>query len=211
MNIMKERFINKDNVIFAKKEIMACEKKKDELIIERKMLYEDITEELVKKSLSNNNDIPELFKFKNYNLNNSKFDVKDITDVERLTLKKIQNKIGGQFNILHRVQRKGVRTPDAEYYNKLLHTNKRYYDVKAPNKSNSIKSKNNKITHQFDQVKGQTTNVIISLLRDECDLTNADAVYQIKNALNRIEYSWLDKVILVGKNDYFKIYKKKCP
>ena len=77
-----------------------------------------------------------------------------------------------QCNLIHRVQEKGVRTPDAEYYNKLLHTNKRYYDVKAPKKSNSIKSKNCKITHAFDQAKGQTKNIIISLLRDECDLSN---------------------------------------
>lgn len=209
-NIRKSKgFIDRDNVKSAKKEIMACEKKKDELIIEYKMPYEDITEELLKKSTPNNNEIPELFKYKKFNLNNANFDTKDITDVERKTLKKIQNKIGGQFNIIHRVQKKGFRTPDAEYYNKLLHTNKRYYDVKAPDKSISIKSKNNKITHQLDQAKGQTKNVIISLLRDECDLTNAEAVNQITNALNRTEYSWLDRVVLVGKNDYFKFYKRK--
>lgn len=171
--------------------------------------YKDITNIVLENAIPNCNEIPELYSYKKYNLNNANFDKKDITNIERLTLNEIQIKIGGQFNILHRVQRKGVRTPDAEYYNKVLHTNKRYYDVKAPNKSNSVKSKNNKITHQFDQAKGQTKNVIISLLRDECDLTNAEAVYQIKNALNRIEYSWLNIVILVGKNDYFKIYKKK--
>ncbi len=102
-----------------------------------------------------------------------------------------------------------MRTPDAEYYNKLLHINKRYYDVKAPKKSNSIKSKNCKITHAFDQAKGQTNNVIISLLRDECDLTNAEAVHQIAKALNRPKYSWLNIVILVGKNKFIKIYQRK--
>ena len=76
-------------------------------------------------------------------------------------------------------------------------------------KSSSIKSKKCKITHAFDQAKGQTKNVIISLLRDEYDLTNIEAVCQIINALNRPKYSWLDIVILVGKNDYIKIYKRK--
>ena len=90
-----------------------------------------------------------------------------------------------------------------------MHTNKRYYDIKAPKKSNNIKSKKHKITHSLDQAKGQTKNVIISLLRDECDLSNTEAVHQIINALNRPEYSWLNNVILVGKNDYIKIYKRK--
>lgn len=106
-------------------------------------------------------------------------------------------------------KKKGVRTPDAEYYNKLLHTYKRYYDIKAPKKSNSIKSKKHKITHSLDQAKGQTKNVIISLLRDECDLTNIEAVHQIINALKRPKYSWLNSVILVGKNNFIKVYKRK--
>lgn len=95
--------------------------------------------------------------------------------------------------------------PDAEYYNKLLHINKRYYDIKATKKSNSIKSKNCKIFLVFDLTK----NVIISLLRDECDLTNIEAVHQITNALKRSDYSWLNIVILVGKNNFIKVYKRK--
>lgn len=177
--------------------------------MKEKMPYKDITSELIKMATPNNNKIPEIFKYLKYNQKNATFDTKDITDIERITLMKIQNKIGGQFNIIHRVQEKGVRTPDAEYYNKLLHKNKRYYDIKAPKKSNNIKSKKHKITHSLDQAKGQTKNVIISLLRDECDLSNTEAIHQIINALNRPEYSWLNNVILVGKNDYIKIYKRK--
>ena len=179
------------------------------MVVVKERLYEDITDEIVRKAVPNNNEIFEIFRYLKFDEKNALFDTKDITDVERMTLKKIQNKIGGQFNILHRVQEKGVRTPDAEYYNKLLHKNKRYYDVKAPKRSSSNKSKKCKIPHAFDQAKGQTKNVIISLLRDECDLTNIEAVYQIINALKRPRYSWLDKIILVGKNDYLKIYKRK--
>ena len=51
--------------------------------------------------------------------------------------------------------------------------------------------------------------MIISLLRDECDLTNAEAVHQITNALKRSDYSWLNIVILVGKNKFIKIYQRK--
>lgn len=179
------------------------------MILSQEILYKDITDELIKMATPNDNPIPEISRYLKYNLKNASFDMKDITNIERITLKQIQNKIGGQFNLIHRVQEKGVRTPDAEYYNKLLHTYKRYYDVKAPKKSNSIKSKNCKITHAFDQAKGQTKNIIISLLRDECDLSNIEAVHQITKALNRPKYSWLNNVILVGKDNLIKIYKKR--
>lgn len=179
------------------------------MILSQEILYKDITDELIKMATPNDNPIPEISRYLKYNLKNASFDMKDITNIERITLKKIQNKIGGQFNLIHRVQEKGVRTPDAEYYNKLLHTNKRYYDVKAPKKSNNIKSKKHKITHSLDQAKGQTRNVIISLLREECDLTNGEAVHQIKNALSKPDYSWLNSVILVGKNNFIKIYQRK--
>lgn len=179
------------------------------IILKHEIPYKDITSELIKIATPNDNSIPEISRYLKYNLKNATFDMKDITDIERITLKQIQNKIGGQFNIIHRVQEKGVRTPDAEYYNKLLHTYKKYYDIKAPKKSNSIKSKKHKITHSLDQAKGQTKNVIISLLRDECDLTNIEAVHQITNALKRSDYSWLNIVILVGKNNFIKVYKRK--
>ena len=179
------------------------------IILKQEIPYKDITSELIKMATPNDNAIPEISRYLKYNLKNASFDMKDIADIERITLKQIQNKIGGQFNIIHRVQEKGVRTPDAEYYNKLLHTYKRYYDIKAPKKSNSIKSKNCKISRAFDQAKGQTNNVIISLLRDECDLTNIEAVHQIINALKRPKYSWLNSVILVGKNNFIKVYKRK--
>ena len=173
------------------------------------MPYEDITNDILSKATPNNDKIPEIFKYKKYNLTNTTFDTKDIKEIDRITLKKIQNKIGGNFNLIHRVQKKGIRTPDAEFYNKLLHKNKRYYDVKAPEESATIKSKQKKIAHQFDQAKGQTKNIIISLLKDNCDLSNAEAVYQIKKCLSTKDYSWIDNVILYGKNDFIKIYKRK--
>ena len=178
-------------------------------ILKQEMPYKDITSELKKIATPNDNVIPVISKYLKYNLKNASFDVKDIKDIERITLRQIQNIIGGQFNLIHRVQEKGVRTPDAEYYNKLLHTNKRYYDVKAPKKSNNIKSKKHKITHSLNQAKSHTKNVIISLLREECDLTNGEAVHQIKNALSKPDYSWLNSVILVGKNNFIKIYQRK--
>ena len=174
-----------------------------------KIKYEDITDSILEQAIPNNNPIPEIYKYKKFNLKNSKFDTKDITDVERETLKVIQNKIGGEFNIIHRVQVKGIRTPDAEYYNKLLHKYKRYYDVKAPKFCINNKSKNKKIYHQFDEAKGQTNNIIISLLMDDCNLSNKEANLQVEHNMSKPDYRWIKTVILVGKNNYFKIYKRK--
>ena len=114
---------------------------KEKNILKQEMPYKDITSELKKIATPNDNVIPVISKYLKYNLKNASFDMKDITNIERITLKQIQNKIGGQFNLIHRVQEKGVRTPDAEYYNKLLHTYKRYYDVKTPKKVTVLKAR----------------------------------------------------------------------
>ena len=192
-----------------KQKALACEMKKDILVVEQEMPYEDVTDKILKKAIPNDNDIPEITRYLEYNSRNANFSKNDITDIERTTFKKIQNKIGGQFKIIHKVNVDNVRTPDAEYTNKLLHKSKQYYDVKAPNQSGTIKSKKIKISRQLDYAKGQTENVIISLLREECDLTNLEAVHQITECLNNDRYSWVNSIILVGKNDYLKIYKRK--
>ncbi len=74
------------------------------MILNQEMLYKDITDELIKMATPNDNPIPEISRYLKYNLKNASFDMKDITDIERITLKQIQNKIGGQFNMIHRVQ-----------------------------------------------------------------------------------------------------------
>ena len=74
---------------------LACKIKKDILITRWETSYEDITNELIEKTIPNNNEIPEISKYLKYNLKNATFDTKDINELERLALKKIQNKIGG--------------------------------------------------------------------------------------------------------------------
>lgn len=71
------------------------------MILNQEMLYKDITDELIKMATPNDNPIPEISRYLKYNLKNASFDMKDITDIERITLKQIQNKIGGQFNMIH--------------------------------------------------------------------------------------------------------------
>ena len=85
----------------------------------------------------------------------------------------------------------------------------KYFDIKSPKRSESLKSKSQKISRQFNEVKHQTNNIIISLLRDGCDLSNDEAIKQIEECLNSERYNWIENVILVGKADVIKIYKKK--
>ena len=46
-------------------------------------------------------------------------------------------------------------------------------------------------------------------MRDGCDLSNDEAIKQIEECLNSERYNWIENVILVGKADVIKIYKKK--
>lgn len=206
-NRRSKGYINPNNKKEARSNYLACEKKKDEILMVETMPYEDITKNIISKAIGNDDEIPEIFKYKKYNEKNAVFDSKDITDVERKTTQKVQKTIGGHFNLIHRIQ--NMSTPDSEYKNELLFKNKRYFEIKSPRKSETDNSKRHKISRQLNEAKHQSKNVIISLLREECDLTNIEANQQLVQCLNSKEYNWIDHVILVGKDDYFKIYKKK--
>lgn len=171
--------------------------------------YSDISNEVLKNATPNYSKIEELFEYKEYNLSNANFDTKDITILERTAAKKIQDKIGGTIKLIHRVQIENVSTPDVKYFNEKIFDKEKYFDIKSPKKSESLKSKSQKISRQFNEVKHQTNNIIISLLRDGCDLSNDEAIKQIKECLNSERYNWIENVILVGKADVIKIYKKK--
>ena len=173
--------------------------------------YDDITDYLVSNSSNNINNIETIFRYKKYNLSNSKFDTRDITDVEINTVKKIQELIGGKFKLIHRIQNDNICTPDCEYINMLLFKTKKYFEIKAPMYCKSINNKNKKISRQIDEAKHQSRNIIISLLRDNCNLNESDATIQMCNCLNNIRYRWIDIIILIGKNNYIKVYKKKRP
>lgn len=171
--------------------------------------YKDITNEVLKNTIPGHSKIKKIFEYKEYNLSYAKFDTKDIINLEIDVARKIQNKIGGVFELIHRVQIDGVSTPDAKYFNKQIFNIVKYFDIKSPKKSESLNSKNKKISRQFDEAKRQANNIIISLLRDSCDLSNKDAIVQIEKCLKNERYNWIECVILIGKDDLIKIYKKK--
>lgn len=171
--------------------------------------YIDITNEILGKTNPNYSKIKEIFEYKEYNLTNAKFDTKDITDLEISAARKIQEKMGGTIELIHRIQNEGVSTPDAKYFNEKIFDIAKYYDIKSPKKSDSLKSKSKKIYRQINETKHQANNIIISLLRENCDLSNKEAIKQIEECLKNKRYNWIESVILVGKDDVIKIYKKK--
>ena len=182
-------------------------KKENKIVLNN--IYKDITKEILDNAIPNNNIIPEIKKYKNFNEKNTIFDTKDIGYLERITTQIIQNKIGGDFKLIHRRQGNNLKTPDSEYTNRLLFKNKRYFEIKCPRKSIDESSKNKKVIRQLDEAKYQSNNIIISLIREECDLTNEEANIQILKCLNNKRYNWINNIILLGKNNYIKIYQKK--
>ena len=171
--------------------------------------YVDVTDVLLENAKPNYSNIKELFEYQKYNTSNAKFDKKDITILERDASRIIQSKIGGTIELIHRVQVDGVPTPDTKYFNKELFNKEIYFDIKSPKKSKNLKSKSQKISRQFNEAKHQTNNIIISLLREDCDLSNTEAIKQIEECLNNYRYIWIEIVILVGKDELIKIYKKR--
>lgn len=145
--------------------------------------YIDVTEMLLKKAVPNNDAIEEIYEYNEFNLSNAKFDKKDITNLERMAVRIIQDRIGGTFKLIHRVLTNYVSTPDAIYFNDNLFNKEVFYDVKSPKKSKNLHSNSKKISRQFDEAKHQTNNIIISLLRDDCDLSNDEAINQIEECL----------------------------
>lgn len=182
---------------------------KEEKVVLLNDTYKDVTNEILDKAIPNNNIIPEINKYKNFNEKNTTFDTKDIGYLERTTAQIIQNRIGGQFKLIHRRQGNKLKTPDVEYTNKLLFKNKRYFEIKCPRKSETKKSKYQKIQRQLNEARKQSSNVIISLLREECNLTSEETNIQIIKCLNNRRYKWINCLILLGKNNYIKIYQKK--
>jgi len=184
----------------------------NEYVKNNKMLFVDDTKNWL-SDVPNNNPISETNEYeiidKNgniivYNESNAKFDTKDITEVERTVAKTIQKKTGKSVSLIHRINEpEEIKVPDLKLDNK-------YFDIKSIRKSKTEKSKMNKVYHAVDDGKKQANNFVINLLGyKECDLTNEETIEQIKRLYSNKFYDWVDCIILIGKDDLFKVYKKK--
>ena len=135
---MIERFIDKDNVKLAKKEIMVYEKKKDELILEYKSPYKDITNIKLENATPKSHNVR--FDKTFIDDNNVKHPIKgkekialtDKNSNEYKMAKKIRKIFGRKIHIVPRIEtEKGykglvsVKTPDYIWNNEK-------WDLKTP-------------------------------------------------------------------------------
>lgn len=197
--------MHKEKLLIAHKE-----KKGDVLLIK----YEDVTQEMIKNKNLNPIEPREVFKYhkKNldgsittYDISNSKFDSKKPDKEEISSIKRLRDIFGFNIEILHRVNEDKVSTPDIRNILEDLE----YWDIKGIHKSETLNSKNNKISHAIRESKKQTPNVVIDLNRSDCDLSNNEAIEQLFRVFNNEYYDWIEKIIIFGKDDLVKYYKRK--
>lgn len=176
--------------------------------------YEDITEKMINKDISNIKEPREVFEYYKrnedgtitvFNKDNSKFDSKGPDNDELSTIHKLKNEYGFDIDMLHRIDKKGERTPDIR--NKL--EDLEYWDIKGIHKAETENSRKNKISHAISEAKGQTVNVVIDLNRKDCNLTNEEALKQIDYVFKNRHYNWLEKLIIFGKDNSTKYFKRK--
>ena len=213
---MKEKFINKDNVILARKEIMACEKKKDELILEYEPKYEDITNDVIvdKKVKTKNpeficnfNTIDKTGNKIIYTKENAKFRKANLTADERKVITRLREDLGWNMNLLREIEKPdAINVPDIE---RLGNISDDYYEIKSIYKSESKNSQLKKVQRCFDEAKNQAHKVILNIDTIDCDLSNEMALEQIEKLLNRKKYNSIyEEVILLGKEKYLKYFKR---
>ena len=182
----------------------------------KKKSYIDITKELlsnINKDTQEPIDIYEYIKLSknNYNIifneKNAIFDKKGLNQEEKEIILKIREIFGWNIGIIHRINMpNGIRTPDIR---NLSSNEIEYWDIKNIKKVLSINSRKNKIKHVIESGKGQTINFILNVNNKNCNLTNKEIINQIDKIYQNPRYLWVNKIILLGDNNYIKVFKRK--
>lgn len=81
-----------------------------------------------------------------------------------------------------------------------------YWEIKNIYKSENLNSRKSKIKHKITK---QCNNFIFDLRNNSCDLTNLEALNQVKQVYNDVRYRHVDKILLLGKNNFIRCYKRK--
>lgn len=182
----------------------------------KELRYVDITEDMINEKRDNPLEpryVCEYIKeyrdgnIIKYDKSNAKFDKFGLNYDEMKTVKKIQKYFKWNIELVRKINiPEGIRCPDIR---NLSSKEIEYWDIKGIYKSESPNSKSKKISRALDEAKGQTSNVIIDLNRNKCDLSNDEALEQLIKTLNRKKYFWVKKIILFGKDNLVKFYKQK--
>ena len=142
-----------------------------------------------------------------YDESNAKFDKRGANSDEVSTINRIINYFGWNIEIIRRINiPEGIRCPDIRNRSSDV---LEYWDIKGIYKSITINSRNNKISHAINSARGQAKNIIIDINNKDCELDNEEVIKQIKNVLNNKLNRWINKVIILGKNEFVRYYKRK--
>ena len=136
-----------------------------------------------------------------YDESNAKFDMRRVNSDELKTINTLREKLGWNILILHRINMDRVSTPDI----KRLQDNE-YYDIKNIYGSESKNSRKEKLLHR---VSKQCNNFVFDITNKECDLSNQEAIEQIIHIYNKEVFKHVKIIVLIGKKDYIKVYKRK--
>ncbi len=147
------------------------------------MLYEDITEKMMKNISLVPNEYREVFEYykKNpdetitiFNTDNTKFDPRGPNAYEKATIGRLKEIFGFDIDFVHRVNQNNISTPDIRNRIEKLE----YWDIKNFEESKSENAKNSKILNAIRKKKNQTVNFVVDLNSPKCDLDNKSALHQ---------------------------------
>lgn len=204
-NIRKSKgFIDRDNVKSAKKEIIACEKKKDELILKYEPKYEDVT----KKWLGEILDIPVPVKMYKkgdsfyYRNNRYKFDghfVKYSFDEGEDVFADWLSKITGKkITLMPKIEYpQSIKSVDFRIGNE-------YYDLKT------VHGKDRQIIyHKIYGKKEQSKRFIFDIAEDS-PLTMDDLISQANElfASNNEDRNWVEMIGIRYKKEFVMLKRK---
>ena len=175
--------------------------------------YKDITKEMLKEASLNPTKPIYVCKYIKemkdgtiiiYDESNAKFDKRRPKNDELRTINTLVDRLGWNIEIIYRINKDGISTPDI----RRIQGGIEYWDIKNIYMAKTDNSKNNKIRHAIDDGKKQAVNFVIDLNNIDCNITNKEAIKQLKIVFNNSRYnSWLNRIVLLGKNNFIKIFQ----
>lgn len=173
--------------------------------------YKDITKEMLKEGSLN--PIKPIYVCKYikdmkdgtiiiYDESNVKFDKRRPKTDELRTINTLVDRLGWNIEIIYRINKDGISTPDI----RRIQGGIEYWDIKNIYMAKTDNSKKSKLKHRITK---QCNNFIFDLNNKECDLSNDEALEQINRIYDDHECSHVDKILLLGKSNMIRVFKRK--
>lgn len=118
------------------------------------------------------------------------------------TIYYLREKLKWNIHIVRRINEDGISTPDI----RRLEGYFEYWDIKNIYESKTSNSRKSKIKHRITK---QCNNFIFAYRNIFSDLTNLEAISQVKQIYNDVRYRHVNMILLFGKNNFIRCYKRK--